>query len=103
LPTRVILSPKRNTTGCQRALGAVFAQRTLNRRLHALVDARSPAQIALSLLGHAALQMAGAGLTVFGVALGSQSESFLGTFVCLLLWHCGSSTYSRLLKVGENV
>ena len=68
-------------------LVAVVTQRILDLTFHALGQDACPTQVAFALLGHTSLQVAGARLSMLGVALGRQAKSLFGAFVGLLLGH----------------
>ena len=70
-----------------RRLAAVFAQRQANGLFHAGIDRRRATQISLPFVGHARLQVAGAGRAMFGLALSGQAKSLLRAFVSFLFGH----------------
>ena len=80
-------SHPRATRQRQRTLIAIVIQRLLDRFLHAFVNTVGAAEVTLSLLRHARLQMTRSRLTMLGLAAGGQTKTLLGPFVSLLLGH----------------
>ena len=68
-------------------LVAVPVEGFSNRLFHHFRNGSRAPKVALTLLVHASRQMAGAGLTVLGLAFCRQAKSLLRAFVCLLFGH----------------
>ena len=72
----------------------MLAQGLSNRWFHGGINGAGTTEVAYSLLGHPALQVACPGFTMLRMALGRQAKSFLRPFVRLLLWHRFSASTS---------
>jgi hypothetical protein len=70
-----------------KTLVAIAVQSPSDRLQNGFIDGLGAAQVSLSLVFHPIRQMAGARLSVHGLALGGQSKTLLGAFVSFLLGH----------------
>ena len=71
----------------QTVLAAISCQGPRDLFEHGTADDPRAAQVAAGLLDLPRGQVAGAGLTMLGLAAGGQTETFFGPFVGLLLRH----------------